>query len=95
MGANPIGSNNKPRSMLVFETKEELALYKRLVHDIGNSRNMNAAELVMALLEEEYERITAKGTLEQRITVLERRVEKLESLDRRIRSLQLNQKEGN
>lgn len=78
MGANPIGSNNKPRTMLIFKTKEELALYKRLVHDIGNLRNMNAAELVMALLEEEYKTITAKGTLEQRMAALERRVEELE-----------------
>lgn len=78
MGANPIGSNNKPRSMLVFEAEEKLALYKRLVHDIGNSRNMNAAELVMALLEEEYKTVAVKGTLEQRMVALERRVEELE-----------------
>lgn len=60
MGANPTGSNNKPRATLIFGTKEELELYKRLVHDIGNLRKMNAAELVMALLEEEYKTVTAK-----------------------------------
>lgn len=78
MGANPTGSNNKPRATLIFGTKEELELYKRLVHDIGNLRKMNAAELVMALLEEEYKTVTAKDTLEQKIETLERKVEKLE-----------------
>lgn len=63
MGANPIGSDNKFRSTLIFETKEELALYKRLIHDIGNSRNMKASKLVMALLEEEYERVERREIL--------------------------------
>ena len=49
MGYNPIGSNGKPRSALVFDEKEERNQYKNAIADIAASRNTSPSQAVLAL----------------------------------------------
>lgn len=50
MGINPLGSNTKPRSTLIFSREAERAQFKAAISDIAESRKSSPTEAVLELI---------------------------------------------
>lgn len=63
MGENPVGSNNKYRTALIFKTVEDRNAFKNMLADLSRLAGVSPSEYVLSLvLEERHKMLEDYGT---------------------------------